>query len=703
MYRIFSALAMFVLVGCQTVADKPVMPVEELDLSHLERVMDWEEAAHLERRIGLGTPLNRTQRYVGMTRRQAVDLIISEMDQPFLHRTPPWASQVSMNHLIEPMRSGSQPCAVQSVTRNVMNLQSLWAADALENPIPQHEQLLFFWVDHFATGYQLYQSDHGWWEHYDSLRKHGSGNMRELLNAMLRSPALLRYLTNDLNFIQNVNENLGREYLELFTLGVGQYSEQDLKNLARVFAGHGVNAVTQKYQYRPGAGTGQPQKVLGRSVSSLEDAVSLVLEHPAHAPFIAGKFFRHYVSLEPASEQAIAHVAGTYQQSNFEIKALLRATLELPEFWAEQNRYGLVKSPADLLLGAARSTQHLGLGQLDLKNFPINSARLGMEWIEPPNVAGWPGGLNWFDGGQLEKRLAGMKSFFNYKHDSSIPPLSQHTDALEPRFMKDQQAHLDQRRDWLENRHPDQLVADLVMVEWAARDLKTRRRGGIEFVLHGVHLGDRYWDAIRFNHWIRFDRNEREIQIKSNDCWPECLSVYNKDRPNREGQKRFKTGWPFALNRDDGLGRLDSTERLLIRRLAELSHYFDQGLGVLNQGQMRRGVGEDRDAWEDVFDQYRKAVDKETLDNGEPSIRILNTNTRQVQSWCVSEVLNYNPRLVGIPDGWNGTAGVQKVLNQIGLDWDQYLLPGLTDLHLGAQTDHASIVARLASDGYQLK
>ena len=96
-----------------------------------------------------------------------------------------------------------------------------------------------------------------------------------------------------------------------------------------------------------------------------------------------------------------------------------------------------------------------------------------------------------------------------------------------------------QRQAWLENRHPEQLVVDLAMIEWAARDLETRGRGGIEFVLHGVRLGDRYWDAIRFKHWIRKDRGERQIQMKSNDCSPECVSTYNKSRVNREGQKRF--------------------------------------------------------------------------------------------------------------------------------------------------------------------
>lgn len=693
----FSTLFAVFLVGCKTLPQTPDMHYQPIDLSHLEKVIDWDEASHLERRIGLGTPLERTQRYVGMTRQNAIDIIIQEFEQPAQYRTPPWTQQVSLNHLLDPMRKGSHSCAIQSVTRNVMNLQSLWAADALESDIPQHEQMLFFWIDHFATGYQLYQSDHGWWQHYQAMRENANGNMRDLLNAMLRSPALIRYLTNDLNYIQNVNENLGREYLELFTLGVGQYTEQDLKNLARVFAGHGINPITQHYEYRRGAGTRQPQSVLGQSISTLDEAVSLVLSHPAHAPFISEKFYRHYVSLEAPNESALAHMAWHYKTSDFEIASLLRATLELPEFWANENRYALVKSPAELLLGAARTTQHLGLGELDLKNFPINSTRMGMEWIEPPNVAGWPGGLNWFDGGQLERRLAGMKTFFEYQHHTPIPQLSEHTDDLTRKPTQEQR----QRQAWLDERHPEQLIVDLAMIEWAARDLETRGRGGIEFVLRGVRLGDRYWDAIRFKHWIRKDRGERQIQMVSNDCSPECVSTYNQSRVNREGQKRFYTEWPWVRRNDDGYGRLDSTERLLIRRLAELSHYFDEG--VLNKGQMRRGQGKDGKAWEKVFDAYRKAVDKETLDNGQPSIRILNRRAPEIQDWCNHEVLNYNSRLVGIPDDWQGSGALTEALDQRGLSWDDYLLPGLPDLHLGAANDHSAMVARLASDGYQLK
>ena len=91
------------------------------------------------------------------------------------------------------------------------------------------------------------------------------------------------------------------------------------------------------------------------------------------------------------------------------------------------------------------------------------------------------------------------------------------------------------------------------------------------------------------------------------------------------------------------------------------------------------------------------------MDNGQPSIRILNRRGPEIQDWCNHDVLNYNSRLVGIPDEWQGPGALTEALDQRGLSWDDYLLPGLTDLHLGAANDHLAMVARLASDGYQLK
>ena len=134
---------------------------------------------------------------------------------------------------------------------------------------------------------------------------------------------------------------------------------------------------------------------MGEKIKSLDDAVALVLNRPEHAQLMAEKFYRHYVGLQTPPRDFVDAISYAYVSSGFELKSLLRATLESKEFWDPANRYGLVKTPIDLLIGAARSTEFLGEGHWDLRRFSSRSTRIGMDWVEPPNVAGWPGGLAW--------------------------------------------------------------------------------------------------------------------------------------------------------------------------------------------------------------------------------------------------------------------------------------------------------------------
>ena len=126
----------------------------------------------------------------------------------------------------------------------------------------------------------------------------------------------------------------------MFTLGEGNYTEQDIRNLAYVLAGESVNPISQKYQQFRSAKSSLNRLVLGREIKTPLEAVELVLQQPAHARFLAKKFYREYISLNAPSEETVEKIAARYFKSNFEITDLLRGTLSTPDFWAEETALG---------------------------------------------------------------------------------------------------------------------------------------------------------------------------------------------------------------------------------------------------------------------------------------------------------------------------------------------------------------------------
>ena len=149
------------------------------------------------------------------------------------------------------------------------------------------------------------------------------------------------------NFICNVNENLGRELLELFSLGEFNYDEVDVKNMAKALTGHSINSVTLEYKFINGAATSKDWVILGSKKGSLEDVVDLLINHAKLSELLSKKFYREYISLDLPSKNNLDYLIYELYSNDFEISSLLRATLELPEFWDKKNRLDLVKSPID--------------------------------------------------------------------------------------------------------------------------------------------------------------------------------------------------------------------------------------------------------------------------------------------------------------------------------------------------------------------
>lgn len=260
------------------------------------------------------------------------------------------------------------------------------------------ERLTLFWHDHFACrslfGHLAIQQ-------LNILREHALGSFRDLCLAVAKDPSMIRYLNNQQNKKNSPNENFARELLELFTIGRGHYTEQDIKEAARAFTGWG-STYKGKYRFRAREHDYGQKTFLGQTGRfNGEDIIRIILERRETAAFLVRKFWNYYVSAPP-DEAIIQELTKVYFESDYHTETLLRTMFAADWFYEQRFRGGQIKSPVVLVAGLRRS---LGItfGQPEAQLRLLRA--LGQILFDPPNVAGWPGGRHWIDNATLMLRL----------------------------------------------------------------------------------------------------------------------------------------------------------------------------------------------------------------------------------------------------------------------------------------------------------
>ncbi len=287
----------------------------------------------------------------------------------------------------------------QQSREDIKSLNLLWLDEMANSPAALREKMALFWHGHFASRNLniLYQQ-----QLLQVVRNQALGNFGELLRAVSKSAAMLAFLNNQQNKKQHPNENFAREVMELFTLGRGHYTEQDVKEAARAFTGWGFKLdgefVFRRFQHDTGEKT-----VLGKTGKFDGDAVlDLLLEQRQTAYFITRKLYRFLVNEEQAPEDRIRHLADRFYNSGYSITALLEAIFTSNWFFDAENIGSKIKSPVELWVGIRRT---LPLQLDDPYGQILLQRALGQVLFYPPNVAGWPGGRNWIDSSALMLRL----------------------------------------------------------------------------------------------------------------------------------------------------------------------------------------------------------------------------------------------------------------------------------------------------------
>jgi uncharacterized protein (DUF1800 family) len=367
-----------------------------------------DDARHLLNRAGLGASIAEVETYARLTRAQATERLLAVrggvipqpdwVDAPYF---PPGR----LSTLDAEARTRMQ---TERIERSI-ELQEWWLRQMLVTPDPLRERMTLFWHNHFVSGMQKVLSPQLMYRQNVLLREHALGNFRELLHAVARDPAMVRYLDSAFNRKGNPNENFARELMELFTLGEGRYTEQDVKEVARAFTGWSINPDTGGFVFRPALHDDGPKTVLGRQGNFGGDEVlDILLERPETAALIAGKLWREFVSPQPAPAE-VARIATALRDSGYDIRAALRVLFTSDAFYAPAHRGVLVKSPADLVVGTLRQFEFVVPDELP---FVLAMGQFGQVLFAPPNVKGWPGGELWINATTLLRRKQLLDTLF---------------------------------------------------------------------------------------------------------------------------------------------------------------------------------------------------------------------------------------------------------------------------------------------------
>lgn len=286
----------------------------------------------------------------------------------------------------------------QESKKQIKNLNLLWLDEMVYSSAQLREKMAFFWHGHFASrNLNVYFQQ----MLLDSIRQHALGNFRDLLHDVSKSGAMLFFLNAAQNVKGKPNENFAREVMELFTMGRGNYTENDVKEAARAFTGWGSSLkgdfVFRKNQHDEGSKTvlGVSGKLTG------EDVLDILLNQKQTATYITQKLYRFFVN-EEIDTIKCAWLADRFYKNDYDIAKLMDDIFMADWFYDSMNIGTRIKSPIELLVGIRR------LLPMELENEEsqlLLQRLLGQVLFVPPNVAGWPGGKSWMDSSTIMFRM----------------------------------------------------------------------------------------------------------------------------------------------------------------------------------------------------------------------------------------------------------------------------------------------------------
>ncbi|WP_437123885.1 DUF1800 domain-containing protein [Paraburkholderia phenazinium] len=384
-------------------------PVATADDS-AEALLDGDDARFFLTRVGFAPDNAEVAQYVGLTREQAVDRVLDAAHTEASTPMPAWVLEPIPTRDERKVWTQDQRQAEQRERgQRYEELRAWWVREMLTTPSPLTERMTLFWSNHFTSGQDKVGYPQLMAQQNMLFRRDALGNFGELLHDVAKDPAMLQYLDGAGSRKGKPNENFAREVMELFTLGEGHYSQQDVSEAARAYTGWTLDPDTQGYVWRANLHDDGIKTVFGQSGPFDGDQVlDMLLARPETATFVTTKLWREFVSDTPDPAQ-IAPIAARFRASRYDVKVALRGLFLSDAFWDERNRGMLVKSPAEFVVGALRE---FDIGYDNTAPFAGEIRTLGENLFYPPNVKGWPGGTTWINSSTLLARKQFVEQLF---------------------------------------------------------------------------------------------------------------------------------------------------------------------------------------------------------------------------------------------------------------------------------------------------
>ncbi len=282
----------------------------------------------------------------------------------------------------------------------VADLNSNWVLQMVsEDSNPLVEKMALFWHGHFAC--ESKRVDFAV-NQLNILRTQGLGKFRDLVVAIAKDAAMIMYLNNQQNRKNKPNENFARELLELFTIGRGHYTEQDVKEAARAFTGWFANRFTGEFEFKERQHDVGEKVFMGKTgYFDGEDIIDIILDQKQTAVYLVTKIYRYFVN-PTLDANRVEELANLFYKSNYDIGKLMQFIFESEWFYASANVGAKIKSPVEFLVGFAKV---LNMKFSKKESVLFTQRALGQVLFHPPNVAGWKGGENWIDNATLMLRM----------------------------------------------------------------------------------------------------------------------------------------------------------------------------------------------------------------------------------------------------------------------------------------------------------
>jgi uncharacterized protein (DUF1800 family) len=386
---------------------------------------DWtiSEAAHLLRRAGFGGSPQEIERFHALGRTKAVDSLLTPAEANDAFPLPAWADRETVlaetRARAEELRElrqasrGQTPEQAERARREFnqkqqrtsrqrgAELQGWWFRRMLKTEAPLREKMVLFWHDHFASSMQKVRQPALMLMQNELFRRHATGSFKELTHAIVKDPAMMLYLDTQNSKKGKPNENFAREVMELFTLGEGNYSEQDIKEAARAFTGYQLNRINGEVFHNRRQWDGGEKTIFGKTGRFDGDAVvDLLFDQPAAARYVPRKLWEYFAEENPP-EEGVEALARSFQAADFRVAPLLREIFLSKAFYAAKVMRNQIKSPVQFLV---QMFKELEIVQPPPGYLVGAQQQLGQVLFMPPNVAGWDWGKAWINTNTLLTR-----------------------------------------------------------------------------------------------------------------------------------------------------------------------------------------------------------------------------------------------------------------------------------------------------------